>query len=135
MAVDDAATILTGEERPGSGSLSAAISKAVVQLMRDLTGRGPTKVRTSIRDNIVLVILEDILTKGEQSLLGAGRVEQVLELRHEFQMAMREQAIEQVSALTGRTVVAMMSANHVDPDLAAEIFVLDGSVAELPEHD
>ena len=26
----------------------------------------------------------------------------------------------------GRKVIAMMSANHVNPDLAAEIYVLDG---------
>ena len=31
-----------------------------------------------------------------------------------------------VAELTGRGVVAMMSANHLAPDLAAEIYVLDG---------
>ena len=31
-----------------------------------------------------------------------------------------------MAELTGRKVVAFMSANHIDPDLAAEIFVLDG---------
>jgi hypothetical protein len=29
-----------------------------------------------------------------------------------------------VEDLTGRTVIAFMSANHIDPDLAAETFVL-----------
>ena len=31
-----------------------------------------------------------------------------------------------IGELTGRRVTAMLSANHVDPDLGAEIFVLDG---------
>jgi hypothetical protein len=35
---------------------------------------------------------------------------------------------EAVEALTGRKVVAFMSANHINPDVAAEVFVLDESV-------
>jgi uncharacterized protein YbcI len=116
-----------GSHEPKSpGSLGAAISKMIVQLVREYTGRGPTKVRTSIRDNVILVLLEDTLTRGEQSLVAAGRQEKVLDLRHEFQLAMKDDAIGQIELLTGRTVVAMMSTNHVSPDLAAEIFVLDG---------
>ena len=38
-----------------------------------------------------------------------------------------------VTQLTGRTVVAMMSANHIDPDLAAEVFVLDDLPAAARE--
>ena len=50
----------------------------------------------------------------------------MLEIRHEFQNAMREESMDRVGELTGRRVIAMLSANHVDPDLGAEIFVLDG---------
>jgi hypothetical protein len=45
----------------------------------------------------------------------------VLEIRHEFQEAMREESSAKVAELTGRKVIAMLSANHLDPDLAAEI--------------
>jgi hypothetical protein len=40
---------------------------------------------------------------------------------------MREESSAKVAELTGRNVIAFMSANHVDPDLAAEVYVLDGS--------
>lgn len=110
---------------PGS-SLHLALSNAIVVLLRDYTGRGPTKARTTIRDNVVLVILEQTLTKGEQSLVAKGRSEQVLGIRHEFQEAMREESSAKVAELTGRKVIAMMSANHIEPDLGAEIYVLDG---------
>jgi uncharacterized protein YbcI len=112
-------------------SLPAAISTAIVRLLREYTGRGPTKARTTIRDNVVLVMLEQSLTKGEQSLAAKGRAEKVLAIRHEFQEAIREESSAKIAQLTGRTVVAMLSANHIDPDLAAEIYVLDGS----PDHD
>lgn len=114
------------DPRPHGGSLNSAISSAVVGCLREYTGRGPTKARTSIRDNLVLVLLEDTLTKGEQTLVRSGREETVLDVRHQYQEAMREERIQTVQRLTGRPVLAMMSANHVDPDLGAELFLLDG---------
>ena len=113
-------------ERVSNGALYAAISNAIVVLLRDYTGRGPTRARTTIRDNVVLVMLEQTLTKGEQSLVRKGRAEKVMEIRHEFQEAMREESSAIVGELTGCTVIAMLSANHIDPDLGAEIYVLDG---------
>jgi uncharacterized protein YbcI len=38
---------------------------------------------------------------------------------------MKERFVETIERLTGRTVMAFMSANHQEPDLALEIFVLD----------
>jgi uncharacterized protein YbcI len=84
------------------------------------------RARTTIRDSVVVVMLEQTLTKGEQVLVQKGRQENVLGLRREYQEAMREEASDKVAELTGRNVIAMMSANHIDPDLAAEIYVLDG---------
>ena len=99
-------------------------------MLREYTGRGPTKARTTIRDNVVLVMLEQTLTKGEQVLVDEGRGDNVSTLRREYQEAMREEASAKIAEINGRNVIAMMSANHLDPDLAAEIFVLDGP----PDH-
>jgi uncharacterized protein YbcI len=121
------------ERAPGS-SLHLALSNAIVGFLRDYTSRGPTKARTSIRDNVVLIMLEQTLTKGEQVLVKKGRTEQVLALRHEYQQAMREESSAKVAELTGRNVIAFMSANHVDPDLASEIYVLDGSPQYGTDH-
>ena len=103
-----------------------ALSNAVVACLRQYTGRGPTRARTTIRDNVVLVMVEQTLTTGEQSLVASGRGDKVLALRQEYQAAMREESSATVAELTGRNVVAMMSANNIDPDLGAEIYVLDG---------
>jgi uncharacterized protein YbcI len=115
----------TETERQAGNTLYAAISNAIVRCLREYTGRGPMKARTTIRDNVVLVMLEQTLTKGEQVLVKKGRGENVLVLRHEYQEAMREESSEKIAELTGRDVMAMMSANHLSPDLAAEIYVLD----------
>jgi uncharacterized protein YbcI len=122
----------TEPQRQAGNTLSAAISNAIVRCMRDYTGRGPMKARTTIRDNVVVVMLEQTLTKGEQVLVKKGRGENVLALRHEYQEAMREESSDKIAELTGRNVIAMMSANHLDPDLAAEIYVLDGAPTYAP---
>jgi uncharacterized protein YbcI len=116
----------TDQEHAPGRNLHLAISNAIVRLLREYTGRGPTKSRTTIRDNVVLVMLEQTLTKGEESLVSKGRADKVIEIRHEFQEAMREESMAKIGELTGRKVTAMLSANHVNPDIGAEIFVLDG---------
>jgi uncharacterized protein YbcI len=131
----------TEPERPPGSSIHLALSNAVVGVLREYTGRGPTKARTTIRDNVVLVMLEQTLTKGEHVLVDKGRGDRVLMLRREYQEAMREEGSARVAELTGRNVIAMMSANHLNPDLGAEIFVLDGApepraaAGEPPETD
>ena len=112
--------------RPPGSSMTVSISNAIVGLVREYAGRGPTKARTTIRDNVVVVLLEQSLTKGEQVLVEKGRGENVIALRHDFQEAMRNEANARVGEITGQKVLAMLSANHLDPDLAAEVFVLDG---------
>ena len=111
-------------EHPVSGSKAAAISNHVVRMMSEYTGRGPTKARTNFGDNLVTVLLQDTLTKGERSLVGDGREAMVLDMRKAFQGTMRTELVKGVEGILGRTVIAFMSDNHIDPDVAIEVFVL-----------
>jgi hypothetical protein len=51
------------------GSKTAAIANIVVRLTSHYTGRGPTKARRYINENLVTVALQDALTKGERTLV------------------------------------------------------------------
>jgi uncharacterized protein YbcI len=97
----------------------------VGRIFRDYLGRGPTKTRASIRDNVVVVVLEDTLTKAEKTLAAGGQVEPIPQMRRTFQATMRESLTDAVAELTGRRVIAFMSDNHTDPDYAVEVFVLE----------
>jgi len=112
-------------EKRRVGELNAAISDAVVRTFAEYTGRGPTKAQTSIRDDVVLCVLQHNLSRGEQSLVRDGRVDAVIAIRRTFQESMREPLVGVVEQLTGRNVIAFMSDNHIDPDIAAETFVLE----------
>jgi uncharacterized protein YbcI len=106
------------------GTVSAAVSNAVVRLVREYTGRGPTKARTSISSDLVSVVMADTLTKAERTLVENGKADLVLQLRQEFQRTMRHDLVVAVETITERKVIAFMSDNHIDPDMAVESFVL-----------
>ena len=116
------------ETATGAALLSAGISRAVVGLFSEHTGRGPTKARTTIDAELIVVLLHDSMTHAEKTLVRAGRPAEVLQMRRTFQETMRPSLVEAVEGLTDRTVVSFMSANDIDPDAAAEIFVMDRAV-------
>jgi uncharacterized protein YbcI len=72
--------------------------------------------------------MHDLMTKAERTLVKSGQPNVVLDMRFGLQQAMRDDLVAAVESLTGRSVMAFMSDNHLDPDLAAEVFVLDGPV-------
>jgi uncharacterized protein YbcI len=74
---------------------------------------------------VITVLLRDTLTKGERQLVSEGHAPMVLHTRGVFQEMMRADLVASVEDLTGRTVAAFMSTNHIDPDLAVETFVLE----------
>jgi hypothetical protein len=69
----------------GRGPVRAAISRAVVRLFSDHTGRGPTKARTTIDGELVVVLLHDSMTHAEKTLVQAGKHAEVLQIRRTFQ--------------------------------------------------
>ena len=120
---------------PIRGSKSAAISNYVVRTMAEYTGRGPTKARTHIHDDVVTVLLQDTLTKGERSLVGDDLDGLVLTMRKAFQGTMGQVLIDGVEEILGRKVIAFMSDNHIEPDMALESFVLEPEDPHSPVAD
>ena len=120
-----------------TGSHGLAISNLVVRLLSEYTGRGPTKARTHFSDNLITVVVQDLLTKGERSLIRDGKADLVLETRRAYQLTMREDFTAGIEEITGRVVIAFLSANHLDPDIAIESFMLapqnDGNRPDAPD--
>ena len=111
------------EERLNGGQLAAALSNAVVRCMADVSGRGPSRARTTIGQDAVFVVVEDTLTHAERELVRIGDEAIVLRVREGLQRAVHESLDREIERLTGRTVIGFMSTNHIEPDLAVEIFV------------
>src|SRR6059036_1747801 len=114
---------MASEPNRRDGELAAAISNAVVGTLARKTGRGPTKAKATLGPNAVFVVLQDTLTVGERTLADAGEENAVLDLRRRWQRVMQAEMSHEIEELTGRTVVGFMSDNHIDPDLAVEVFI------------
>lgn len=117
-------------EHSDNGRQASAIGTAITRLHREHYGRGATTTRTVFNRNYVVAFLDDIYTPVERTLIEAGSAETVKETRQVFQMAMRQAFSEAVEEITGRKVIAFMSQVHFEPDMAAEIFVLEPTSAD-----
>jgi uncharacterized protein YbcI len=109
---------------PGGEVLTRAISAAMVRLYAEVYGHDRTTASTYINDNVVVCILEDILTSSEQALVAAGGASEVIDGRVAFQADREDAFSAAVERLTLRRVVAFMSANQTAPGIACEMFFL-----------
>jgi uncharacterized protein YbcI len=107
------------------GPMRADISNAMVGLMKEYYGKGPTKAKSYINDNYVFCVMEGGLTRNEETLLKTGQETLVREYRLRFQEAMAGTTMEAVARITGRQVLTYHSQIVFEPERAFEIFVLD----------
>ncbi|MEA2454446.1 MAG: hypothetical protein QOI45_708 [Thermoleophilaceae bacterium] len=121
-------TIENRPPSPPNGQLNASIANAVVRTMNQRTGRGPTKARAFIRRNLVVILLEEQLTPSDHSLVAAGEAKTVQALRRELQRTLGPDLVPIIEQLTSAGVVAFLSDDQVDPEIAVQVFVLDRDV-------
>jgi hypothetical protein len=73
--------------------------------------------------------------EGERNLIAAGNTAEVDAVRSAYQSLLRPHATRLIEETLYRKVIGFMSANHFEPDLPAEVFILDptdGLAAPVP---
>ena len=108
-----------------NGQALAAISTGLVQLYSRFCGKGPTRAKTQVDGNTVVCVMRDPYTKSERTLLDAGETETVHRMRKGFRKAMELESRAVIEENSGRKVIACIGTMHTDPDLAAEVFILE----------
>jgi uncharacterized protein YbcI len=111
----------------GNQGRLAAISREIVGLLKELVGRGPTKSRTYIHDDCVVVLLREGHTQGERTMFAAGGGRGVAQGRVDMSETIRKPLIDVIERHVDRKVVGFMSSSQQDPDLLCFVFVLDTS--------
>jgi uncharacterized protein YbcI len=118
-------------EKPAAGETAGEISTRLVGLLRRHTGRGPTKAKTVISSDLVLVTLSDCLTTAENQVVVAGQGELVARMRGVIYDGIRAEATAIVEELNDSHVSAYLAAQHDDPDLAILVFYLSAAPLRL----
>jgi uncharacterized protein YbcI len=118
--------VTVGDIAPPAGvELTDAISAAMVDLYGRFYGHDRTTATTYINDNVVVCILENILSTGESDQIAGGDSAQVIDGRVAFQVGAEDEFTAAVEELTGRKVTAFLSANQTNPGVASELFFLE----------
>src|SRR5688572_18026387 len=113
-------------ERPQKslGEIRATISREMVRLQAEYYGKGPTRAKTYIVDDLVVVVLEETFTRAERTLAERGEREAIQHIRRRFQQQMAESFTSLVEQATGRKVRVFLSETDVDSDVSVETFLL-----------
>lgn len=117
------------------GDVRAEIATRIVKLQSDYYGRGPTKARTYIVDDLVAVVLEETFTKAERTLVDRGEVEAIQQIRRRFQQQMADEFKAIVEQATGRSVRAFLSETNLEADVAVEIFLLGEERTDMADFE
>ena len=107
--------------------LTDSISAAIVDLYAEVYDQTRTTATTHINGDVVICILEDILSADEDTRIAQGLGDDVIDARVAFQKDQEDEFTAAVERLTGRTVTAFLSANQTSPGIACEMFFLEAS--------
>jgi uncharacterized protein YbcI len=111
------------------GGQRAAIANAIVAMFKEFYGKGPTAAKTYFNDDWVFVVLDDGLTRNEETLVAAGEHGLVRQVRLRFQEVMADAITAAVADITHRRVLTYHSQLLLDPVHSVEMFLL----APLPD--
>jgi len=107
------------------GEQLAAVTNGIVRLFSEYYGRGPTKAKSYLLDDRILVcVLEETMTRVERTLVDNGQGHKVRDVRLTFQEAMAPEFKGCVAEAMGREVLAYHSQLTLDPDIGFEFFIL-----------
>jgi uncharacterized protein YbcI len=115
----------SGDDSLSSGRLGAAIANELGKLISEFVGRGATKSRAFVHNDVVVCLLEDGATRAEANLVAAGRAELVREQRDVLQRAMERDLVSAVERITRRKVRTFLSGSSTLGESAVEVFVLE----------
>jgi len=115
-------------DRPArpDGYVLAAISTDIVRVVAAVSGRGPTRARTSVHGDTVVCTLRDVFTRPELAMLAHSRLDAVRDYRAALHAVMRDELKSVVERHLERQVEATLMDVHHDPDVIALVFVLHG---------
>jgi uncharacterized protein YbcI len=122
---------LTEDYPIGEHRIDSDVSREIVQIHAHYFGRGPTRAKTYVHDDVILCILGEIYTPSESMLIKAGRFDEVRRNRTAFQDTVEPIMRGAIERVSGRSVVSFLS--QISPDgRAAELFVLAEDEALAP---
>jgi uncharacterized protein YbcI len=84
--------------------MRAMISNEIVRLQAEYYGKGLTRAKTYISEDLVVVVLEESFRRAKQTLAQRGEREAIEHIRRRFQQQMADEFTSVVEQATGQGV-------------------------------
>src|ERR687893_1022997 len=101
---DESSAPQEGTEEEG-GALLARISNEMVRAQKEFFGKGPTKAKSYMLDDMLIIVMRGGMTTAEKTMLDFGKEDQVREFRQLFENEMTERLTDTMEELPGRKIV------------------------------
>jgi uncharacterized protein YbcI len=102
----------------GAGAGAMAICNAVTGALKQSSGKGPTKVKAYTLHDHVAVVVQDMLTTLEKTLVQNGHEQLVREARHALAAQVAKESRATIEQATGRRVIGWQTEVHPSADRA-----------------
>jgi uncharacterized protein YbcI len=112
---------------PTQGQVRDEIAREILRIYEESYGTGAARAEALVSESWVIVVLDGLeLLPNEQFLVENGKEETVLQVRTQYQHAIRSSFSAAIERATGRTVIGFASTTSVDePRFMAEVFRLE----------
>jgi uncharacterized protein YbcI len=125
-----AATRENSNEREPAGEVRSQLQRSLVALLTEYHGRGPSRAKVFVDENVITCVFEEPFTWAERRLIGSGQEEHV----HRGRALLREEQAARIRSLvegaTGRRLLAFMGQSHTNPDVLVWVLLLAPSKGE-----
>jgi uncharacterized protein YbcI len=101
------------------------LATAIVQRYRERFGRGPTLAKAHSGSDFAVVILGDVQTEVEQSLVALGEVESVELLHRRIRQMATDDFCAATEEVVGRKVLAMLGDHNAAANYSVMLFLLE----------
>jgi uncharacterized protein YbcI len=122
-------------DRSSLGEVRATISEQIVRLQAEFYGKGPTRAKTYIVEDLVVVVLEESFTRAEKTLAERGEKDAIEHIRRRFQQQMADDFTSVVEQATGRKVRVFLSETNIDLDVSVETFLLADERTDMADFE
>ncbi len=104
------------------GEIEASIRNAIIKFEQEFMGRGPEDVKAFIVKDLVLIRLKGVLTPAERQLANnTDGIEMVKAMRQNLISQGREKLTQQLSEITGATVLGLFT--DIDTQIGERMIV------------
>jgi uncharacterized protein YbcI len=116
---------MPSDDGPATKQVEDALGQEIMRIHRESYGNGARTANVHyVGDDVVCFLDELELMPNEEFLIEAGQGDAVVSVRSRFQQAIETTFRAAVERATGRRVTAFLSATHLSPNFAVEIFRL-----------